>query len=188
VCRIKRLVDGSIEHYKACLFARGFTQQEGIAYFETLSPVIKQVIVRLIFSIAVSRNWKVQQLDIYNAFLNGILIEEDMKQPLGFVNSTLPSHGCQLHKSLYGLKQVPRAWYTCLSDFLLSIGFQASKVDTSLFILSDDTNIFYLLVYVDDILLTGRNSAILHRLIQLLSSEFKLRDLSAIHYFLGIKV
>jgi len=65
-----------------------------------------------------------------------------MKQPLGFVDSSLSSHVCRLHKSLYGLKQAPRAWYTRLSDFLLSIGFQASKVNTSLFILSDGTNIF----------------------------------------------
>jgi len=111
-----------------------------------------------------------------------------MKQPPGFVDSSLPSHVCRLHKSLYGLKQAPRAWYTRLSDFLLSIDFRASKVDTSLFILSDGTNIFYLLVYVDDILFTGSNSAMLHHLIQLLSSEFKLRDLGVIHYFLGIEV
>jgi len=111
-----------------------------------------------------------------------------MKQPTSFVDSSLPSHVCRLHKSLYGLKQAPRAWYTRLSDFLLSIGFRASKVDTSLFILSDGTNIFYLLVYVDDILLTGSNSAMLHHLIQLLSSEFKLRDLGVVHYFLGIVV
>jgi len=111
-----------------------------------------------------------------------------MKQPLGFVDSSLPSHMCRLHKSLYGLKQAPRAWYTRLSDFLLSIGFLASKVNTSLFILSDGTNIFYLLVYVDDILLTGSNSAMLHHLMQLLNIEFKLRDLGVVHYFLGIEV
>jgi len=93
-----------------------------------------------------------------------------------------------LHKSLYGLKQAPRAWYTRLSDFLISIGFTASKVDTSLFILSIGADIFYLLVYVDDILLTGSNSVMLHHLIQVLSSEFKLRDLSVVHYFLGIEV
>jgi hypothetical protein len=93
-----------------------------------------------------------------------------------------------MHKSLYGLKQAPKAWYTRLSDFLLSIGFLTSKVDTSLFILSDGTNIFYLLVYVDDILLTGSNSAMLHRLIQLLSSKFKLRDLGVVHYFLCFEV
>ena len=73
-------------------------------------------------------------------------------------------------------------------NFLLSIGFRASKVGTSLFILSDGTYIFYLLVYVDDILLMGSNSAMLHRLIQLLSSKFKLCDLGAVHYFLGIEV
>jgi histone deacetylase 1/2 len=88
-----------------------------------------------------------------------------MKQPSGFLDSTLPSHVCRLHKSLYGLKQALRAWYTRLSDFLLSIGFQASKVDTSLFILFDGSNIFYLLVYIDDILLIGSNFVILHRLI-----------------------
>jgi len=154
IYRIKRHIDGSIERYKARLVARGFTQQEGIDYSETFSPVIKQATVRLVFFIAVSRNWKIHQLDIHIAFLNGVLIEEVyMKQPLGFVDPTLPSHVCRLHKSLYGLKQASRAWYTRLSDFLLSIGFLASKVDTSLFILSDGTNIFYLLVYVDDILL-----------------------------------
>ena len=158
-------------------------------YSETFSPVIKHATVRLVFSIAVSRNWKIHQLDIHNAFLNGILTEDFyIKQPSGFVDSSLPSHVCRFHKSLYGLKQAPRAWYTRLSDFLLSIGFRASKIDTSLFILSDGSNIFYLLVYVDDILLTGNNSAMLHHLIQLLSFEFKLRDLGVVHYFLGIEV
>jgi hypothetical protein len=189
VYRIKRRVDGSIDRYKARLVARGFTQQEDIDYSETFSLVIKQATVRLVFSIAVSRNWNIHQLDIHNAFLNGVLTEEVyMKQPPGFVDPTLPSHVCRLHKPLYGLKQAPRAWYTRLSDFLLSIGFIASKVDTSLFILSDGTNIFYLLVYVDDILLTGSNSVMLHHLVQLLSSEFKLRDLGDVHYFLGIEV
>jgi hypothetical protein len=106
-----------------------------------------------------------------------------MKQLSGLVNFALPSHVCQLHKSLHGLKKAPRAWYT-----LLSISFHTSKVDTSLFILSVGTNIFYLLVYVDDILLTGNNYIMLQRLIRLPSSEFKLRDLGAVHYFLGIEV
>jgi hypothetical protein len=189
VYQIKHSVDNSIESYKACLVARGFTQHEGIDYSKTFSPIIKQAIVRLFFSIVVSLNWKIYQLNIHNVFLNGVLTEEVcMKQSLGFVDSTFPSHVCRLHKSLYGLKQALRAWYTRLSDCLLSISFLASKVDTSLFILSDGTNIFYFLVYVNDILLTGSNSVMLHHLIQLLSFKFKLRDLGAIHYFLGIKV
>jgi len=140
-------------------------------------------------SIAVLRNWKIHQLDIHNAFLNGVIVKEVyMKQPPGFVDPALSSYMCRLHKCLYGLKQAPRVWYTRLSDFLLSIGFHASKVNTFLFILSVGTDIFYLLIYVDDILLTGNNFTMLHRLIQLLSSEFKLRDLDAVHYFLGIEV
>jgi len=75
----------------------------------------------------------------------------------------------RLYKSLYGLKQASRAWYTRLSDFLLSLGFHASKVNTSLSILSASDDIFYLLVYVDDILFTSSDSTILQRLIQLLN-------------------
>jgi histone deacetylase 1/2 len=105
VYRIKHRVDGSIDRYKARLVARGFTQQEDIDYSGTFSPIIKQAIVRLVFSIAVFRNWKIHQLDIHNAFLNGVLTEEVyMKQPLGFVDPNLPSHVCRLHKSLYSLK------------------------------------------------------------------------------------
>ena len=141
------------------------------------------------FSIAVSRNWKIHQLDIHSAFLNYVLTEEVyIKQPPGFVDSAFPSHVCWLYKSLYGLKQAPRAWYTHLSDFLISIGFTASKVNTSLFILSIGADIFYLLVYVDNILLTSSNSLMLHHLIQLLSLEFKLHDFGVVHYFLGIEV
>ena len=171
------------------MVARGFTQQEGIDYLETFSPVVKPTTVRLVITIAVTHGWKIHQLDVHNAFLNGILQEEVyMAQPPGFVDPTLPSHVCRLHKSLYGLKQAPRAWYNRLSEFLISIGFQASKVDTSLFILSFGGAMIYLLVYVDDILLTGSDSALLQRLITLLSSEFKLRDLGSAHFFLGIEV
>jgi len=110
-----------------------------------------------------------------------------MKQPPGLLNLLFPLM-CASCISLLCLKQAPRAWYTRLSDFLLSLGLHTFKVDTSLFILSIGADIFYLLVYVDDILLTGNNSTMLHCLIQLLSSEFKLHDLGAVHYFLGIEV
>jgi hypothetical protein len=128
--------------------------------------VVKQAIVRLDLTITISCDLKISELNIHNVFLNGTLHEEVyMHQPLCFVYPTISSHMCRPYKSLYGLKQVPWAWYTSLSDSLLSIGFYASKVDTSLFIVYVDTDIFFPLVHVDDILLTTNNSIFLHRLI-----------------------
>jgi hypothetical protein len=166
VYKIKYHANDNIECYKARLVARSFTQQKGIDYSKTFSLVIKQVIVKLVFSIMVSHGWMIHQLNIHNVFLNEVLFKEVyMQQPLGFVDSTFSSHVYQLRKSLYGLKQALRVWYTHLSDYLFSFGFHASKFDTSLFILSNGADIFYLLVYIDDILLIGSNFVLLQKLI-----------------------
>ena len=136
-----------------------------------------------------TREWFIHQLDVHNAFLNGILQEEVyMEQPPSFSHPTLSSHVCHLQKSIYGLKQAPRAWYTRLSDYLISLGFRASTTDISLFIYSNGYDLIYLLVYVDDVTLTRNNSTLLCHLITLLNSEFKIRDLGSVHYFLGIEV
>jgi hypothetical protein len=135
VFKIKRKADGSIDIYKGRLVAKGFKQQYGIDYEDTFSPVVKIATIRLVLSLAVARGWCLRQLDVQNAFLHGILEEEVyMKQPPGFENRNASHLVCKLDKAIYGLKQAPRAWYSRLSTKLISLGFRASKSDTSLFI------------------------------------------------------
>jgi hypothetical protein len=189
VYKIKRKADGSVERFKARLVAKGFEQQAGIDYTETFSPVIKPATIRLLLTLAVSYDWDIRQLDISNAFLHGHLTEEVyMEQPAGFVDQTQPTHVCKLHKAIYGLKQAPRAWYTRLSNFLLDLGFTASLVDTSLFIHISGSLKLFLLIYVDDIIVTGTDPQVIQTLITRMQHEFPVKDLGPLSYFLGIQV
>jgi len=114
--------------------------------------------MRLVFTIVISRGWLINQLYFYNAFLNEILYEEMyMEQPSGFSHSTLSFHVCRLYKSIYSLKETSGKWYTKLSDYLCSLIFYASKVDTSLFILVMGDAMSFLRMYMDDFLLTRSN-------------------------------
>ncbi|KAF5447193.1 hypothetical protein F2P56_032762, partial [Juglans regia] len=137
----------------------------------------------------VTRKWPLHQLDVQNAFLHGDL-EEDvfMHQPTGFVNPDYPHFICKLRKSLYGLKQAPRAWFAKLSSRLLDLGFHASASDSSLFILSHSSDSIYVLVYVDDIVVTASTTSLITDFILALRQSFPVKDLGVLHYFLGIQV
>uniref|UniRef100_A0A2N9GYK4 Reverse transcriptase Ty1/copia-type domain-containing protein n=1 Tax=Fagus sylvatica TaxID=28930 RepID=A0A2N9GYK4_FAGSY len=164
-------------------------QPPGIDFDETFSPVIKPPTVRMIISLVVSLHWPLRQLDVSNAFLHGILKEEVyMSQPQGYTDPQNPHYVCKLHKSIYGLKQAPRAWFERFTGQLLQFGFVASTTDYSLFIYRTKTTIAYLLLYVDDIVLTSNTPTFFDQLIQHLSSVFELKDLGPLHYFLVIQV
>ncbi|KAL3338038.1 hypothetical protein AABB24_030290 [Solanum stoloniferum] len=111
-----------------------------------------------------------------------------MHQPLGYRDRTHPDYVCLLRKFLYGLKQAPRAWYKRFVDYVLSIGFTNSRCDNSLFIYSKGLDMAYILLYVDDIILIASSDALRCSIMALLSSEFPMKDLGLLNYFLGIAV
>ncbi|GJV36352.1 ribonuclease H-like domain-containing protein [Tanacetum coccineum] len=179
--------DGSLSRYKARLVANDRSQQQGIDYDETFSPVVKPATIRTVLSLAVIRDWPIHQLDVKNAFLHGQLSETIyMHQPPGFVDSAHPDYVCHLQRSLYGLKQSPRAWFQRFASFIARVSFQHSKTDTSLFVYHMGSDVAYLLLYVDDIIVTASSTALLQRIITLLHSEFAMTDLNSLNYFLGV--
>lgn len=186
--KVKEKSDGTVERLKARLVANGTNQVEGRDYVETFSPVVKPKTIRIVLTIAISRGWAMQQIDISNAFLHGQLEEKIvMRQPAGFLDETRPGHVCLLKKALYGLKQASRMWFRRLKQSLSSMGFNACQSDDSLFV-KNDGDIIYILVYVDDMVITGSNSAKIQEVLDALKSEFAVRLCGDLEYFLGIRV
>ncbi|KAA3462868.1 Retrovirus-related Pol polyprotein from transposon TNT 1-94 [Gossypium australe] len=165
--KLKKNPDSTVAWYKSRLVGKGFSQVSGHDFGETYSPVVKFSTVNI-------------HIDINNAFLKGDLSEDIyMTQPPGFEQYHYDGKAlvCKLHNAIYGLPQAPRNWFYKLQQFLLTIGFTSSEADPSLFILKDGGNISYMIVYVDDILLTGS-----------LHGTIENTDLGSPEYFLGIEV
>ena len=191
VYAVKYLPDGSIDRYKARLVAKGFTQIPGKDFTATFAPVAKLTTVRLVVSLAASYSWPLHQLDVKNAFLNGDLLETIyMDPPPGFrAEGEYSGKVCRLRKSLYGLKQSPRAWFSRFSDVVLSIGFTRCHSDHTCFIRRcPDGRCIILSVYVDDIIITGNDTTGIARVKEKLGTVFDVKDLGPLRYFLGIEI
>jgi hypothetical protein len=151
--------------------------------------VILPATIRTVLTLATVKSWSLRQLDVKNAFLHGYLdTTVFMDQPPGFEDSTLPHHVCKLQHALYGLKQAPRAWFDRFSTFLIDYGFLCSSADSSLFVFNTGKHTLILLVYVDDIILTGSCSTLRADFVSQLSAQFSIKDLDPLNYFLGVQV
>ncbi|MFS7918608.1 putative RNA-directed DNA polymerase [Helianthus anomalus] len=189
VFSVKHRPDGTIERYKARLVAKGYTQTYGIDYSETFSPVAKIDTIRVLFSIAANKGWPLHQFDVKNAFLHGELNEEVyMDAPPGFNENFKAGETCRLKKSLYGLKQSPRAWFGRFTVVMKKYGFKQSNSDHTLFLKRRGSLVTCLIIYVDDMILTGNDEEEMSMLRDKLFSEFEMKDLGRLKYFLGIEV
>jgi transposase InsO family protein len=174
--------------FKARLVARGFEQTYGVDFLETFAPVVRWETIRILIAIATHLNWPIHQLDVLIAFLNGILKEDVyMLQPPGFIQPGTEHLVCKLHKSLYGLKHSPRAWYARLHVALLAWKLTQFDSDPNLYFSHTGTATIVLLVYVDDIILTGSNLNLINRLKGHLHTTFRTNDLGPIRRYLGVQ-
>ncbi|XP_052479531.1 uncharacterized mitochondrial protein AtMg00810-like [Gossypium raimondii] len=161
VFRIKHQADGSIERYKARLVAK---------------------------ALVACNNWYLHQLDVNHAFLHGDLHEEVYMLPSPGFAPSASNQVCKLQKSLYGLKQASRQWFSKLTTALLTLGYIQSSADYSLFVKRQQDTFTVLLVYVDDIILTGNSLSEITKVKAYLDQQFRIKDLGELKYFLGLEV
>ena len=163
----------------------GNQQEYGLDYEETFAPVAKMTTIRTVMAIAISKGWSLRQMDVKNAFLHSDLKEEIFMSPPPGLFPYSSIEVCHLKRSLYGLKQAPRAWFEKFSTALLDFTFTQSQYDSSLFVRKTALRIVILLVYVDDIVITGSDLQLIEQLLQRLKSLFHMKDLGPLQYFLG---
>ena len=154
IYKIKTCSNGSIERYKAHLIAKGFTQEYEIDYEEIFVPVARISSVHALLAVTAASKWDIFQMDVKNAFLNGKLSEEVYMQPPPGV-SVDSNTVCHLRRALYGLKQAPRAWFVKFSSTIFRLGYITSPYDSALFLRRTDKGTILLLLYVDDMIITG---------------------------------
>eukprot|EP00253_Pinus_taeda_P014757 PITA_14757 len=188
VYRTKYGLDGKVDQHKARLVAKVFSQVEGIDYTETFSPISKMNYIHLVLSFDASFKWEVHQMDVKYTFLHGDLHEEIyMEQPTGFIqiDSNLV---CWLNKSLNGLKKAPQAWYAKMDSFLLETRFSRCHSDNIVYTKKVGKSLIILVLYVDDLILTGIDPNLINHVKSNLKNNFEMIDLGLLYYFLGLRV
>ncbi|WVZ85101.1 LOW QUALITY PROTEIN: hypothetical protein U9M48_032056 [Paspalum notatum var. saurae] len=186
VFKNKQGENGMVVRNKARL---GFYQKEGIDYEETFAPVARLEAIRILLAFAASKGFKLQQMDVKSAFLNGYIEEEVyVRQPSGFESAKFLDQVYKLRKAPYGLKQAPRAWYARLKSFLLKSGFVMGSVDKTLFLLSRGGDTLLVQIYVDDIIFGGSSHALVSSFAEQMSREFEMSLMGELQFFLGLQI
>jgi hypothetical protein len=188
VYKVKKDECGAVKH-KARLVARGFVQREGIDFEEVFAPVARMESVRLLLALAAAKDWQVHHLDVKSAFLNGDLAEVVyVKQAPGFVVKGAEHKVLRLRKALYGLRQAPRAWNAKLDATMAELGFARCVTEHALYTRRRGKEELIVGVYVDDLIVTGARAQDIARFKEEMGAKFRMSDLGALSYYLGIEV
>ncbi|KAL0293379.1 UNVERIFIED_CONTAM: Retrovirus-related Pol polyprotein from transposon RE1 [Sesamum radiatum] len=189
IYKTKLNADGSIQKHKARLVAKGYSQLPGIDYTETFAPVARLDTIRALVAIAANKKWKIYQMDVKSAFLNGYIDEEIyVEQPQGFVAKGCEEKVLRLKKALYGLKQAPRAWYSRIDNYFMNQGFRRSLSEPTLYVKRQGNDTLIVSLYVDDLIYTGNNEKMIHDFKEDMMKTFEMSDLGLMHFFLGIEI
>ena len=190
VYRVKHNADGSLIKLKASLVVKGFSQRYGLDYMETFAPVARLDTIRLLIAVAAQNQWTIHQMDVKSAFLNGFLEEEIyIEQPPGFIMPGKEHLVYRLRKALYGLKQAPRAWYARIDSYLVSLGFERSASEPTLYVKRNGAETQLIVsLYVDDLLVTGGDKFMLADFKAKMKEMFEMSNLGLMTYFLEMEV
>jgi hypothetical protein len=185
----KKHEHGVVTRNKARLVAKGYSQVEGLDFGETYAPIVRLESIRILLAYATYYVFKLYQMDVKSAFLNGPIKEEVyVEQPPGFEDSEYPNHVYKLSKALYRLKQAPRAWYECLRYFLITNGFRVGKADPTLFTKTIVKVLFVCQIYVDDIIFVSTNKSTCEEFSRIMIQKFEMSMMGELKYFLGFQV
>ncbi|KAI5332765.1 hypothetical protein L3X38_022894 [Prunus dulcis] len=188
VYKIKLNLDGSVQKNKARLVAKGYSQNPGIDFNETFAPITRLDTIRTLIALAAQKGWKLFQLDVKSAFLNGVLHEEVyVDQPPGFMIKNKEDRVYRLKKALYGLKQAPRVWYEEINPYFTKASFQRSPSEATLYVKSAESGgILIVSLYVDDIIYTGSLGELMMEFKTEMMKPYEMTDLGLLHHFLGL--
>ncbi|XP_073061796.1 uncharacterized protein [Primulina eburnea] len=190
VFRLKHEEHSSQPRFKARIVVKGFGQKHGVDFDEIFSSVVKMTSIRIVLGLAAELDLEVEQMDVKTAFLHGDLEEEIyMEQPKGFAEKGKEDITCRLNKSLYGLKQAPRQWYKKFESVITQQGFKKTTADHCVFVKdTSDDDLMVLLLYVDDMLIVGKDASEIKGLKKQLSKIFSMKDLGPAKRIIGMEI
>ncbi|GKA54046.1 retrovirus-related pol polyprotein from transposon TNT 1-94 [Tanacetum coccineum] len=189
VFRNKLDENGVVSRNKARLVAQGYNQQEGIDYDETYAPVARLEYIRILLAYACALDFKLFQMDVKSAFLNGFINEEVyVVQPPRFIDFEKPDHVYKLNEALYDLKQAPKAWYDRLKAFLIKHEYKMGMVDNTLFTKKKSSNLIIVQIYVNDIIFGSTCQDMCDEFAKIMHDDFEMSMMGELNFFLGLQI